>query len=365
MELYIHIPFCRKKCVYCDFCSFAGREGDIPAYLDAIAAEAREYPALRFSTVFVGGGTPSLLPPGSIRGLFSRLSEIFTIERGAEFTFEANPGTLDAQKLEAMREAGATRLSLGVQSLNADILKFLGRIHSAEDFFSSVELAKAAGFPAISADIITGVPGQSVSDVADAARRIADAGVTHISAYSLQVEEGTPLSRLRVAYPGEEEERELFYAAADTLESMGYSRYETSNFALPGFACAHNMGYWTGEEYLGLGVSAASLMDGVRFSNSRDLSGYLAGRYGREYQPLTERDKKLEYIMLRLRLSSGIELSDYKKRFGEDFAAVFSKETQRCGDAGLINVTAQRITPTRRGFDLQNALIGEFVNNLL
>ena len=373
LGLYVHIPFCRRKCYYCDFVSFPGREDIVDAYIDAVLSEARLYADVfqhrSVDTVFIGGGTPSLLSPAQMARLFWGLKDACNWAVG-EFTIEANPETMNEEKLACCTQHGVNRLSLGLQTHDDAILSAIGRRHTYEQFLSVLNIAHKY-FRNINVDTIFALPGQTVQIFEDTLRKLISLNVPHISCYALKLEEGTKLADEYVG-TDEDTDREMYHSAAQLLAEAGYLHYETSNFALPGDECRHNLKYWTGKQYLGLGVAAHSYLDGetkTRHSNTENLKDYL--RMIREgakpivhAETLTSVDVLEEYLMLRLRLTQGICAADYQDRFGEDFFIRFAEPIETAEKAGLIRKTAEGIKPTLKGFDLQNTLIGEFVGKL-
>ncbi len=373
LGLYIHIPFCRHKCYYCDFVSFPNRTDVIDEYIGALLAEARLYGDIlkehTVNTVFIGGGTPSLLSGAQMGRLLSGLKEAcnWAVE---EVTIEANPETLDEEKAASYANGGVNRLSLGLQTHDDGILAAIGRRHSFEDFISALDIAYRY-FNNINADTIFALPGQSTENYEETLRRLVALRIPHISCYALKLEEGT---RLAAEFSGADEDtdREMYHAASGMLTAAGYAHYETSNFALPGYECLHNLKYWTGGEYLGLGVAAHSYLSGeskTRHANTESLEEYLrtvqgGGKPVAYRDVLTAEDELTEYLMLRLRLSRGIDAKDYAQRFCEDFFKRFAEPIETAYSAQLIVADAQGIRPTLKGFDLQNTLIGEFIKKL-
>jgi oxygen-independent coproporphyrinogen III oxidase len=373
LGLYIHIPFCRRKCYYCDFVSFPNREDAIDAYIGAVIAEARLYGDL-FSdhaadTVFVGGGTPSMLNAAQMERLLCGLKEACNVD-AAEFTVEANPETLSEEKLACYKRCGVNRLSLGLQTHDDAILAAIGRRHTFKTFTSALEITRKH-FNNISADTIFALPGQTVQSYEETIKRLIELHLPHISCYALKLEEGTKLAA-EFSGADEDTDRGMYHAAVRILTEAGYRHYETSNFALPGFECKHNQKYWTGGEYLGLGIAAHSYLSGkqkTRSANTESLEDYLS-LTAKGFKPaphtevLTEADELTEYLMLRLRLASGIDAEDYKQRFGNDFFTQFKQPVINTQHAGLITINDAGIRPTLKGFDLQNALIGEFIKKI-
>ncbi len=373
LGLYIHIPFCKRKCAYCDFVSYPGCETEMDNYIDNVIGEARLYADALFSrsvdTVFVGGGTPSLLSPEQFSLLTDGLKACCNWNV-TEFTVEANPETLDVMKLAAYADCGVNRLSMGLQTHDDAILTRIGRRHTWDAFLRAYEAA-SKHFNNINIDSIFGLPVQTPDSYLETLRRVVALGVKHVSSYALKLEAGTPLAA-EYAGANEELDREMYHEGIKALEAAGLKQYETSNFAVPGFECRHNLKYWTGAEYLGLGVAAHSMLrEGSmrRFGNVRGIDEY--ARLIRErVQPitqqemLTDQDEKAEYIMLRLRLNEGIIFADYFEKFGSNFIEEFDKSVRFCTKAGLIVLTENGIAPTVKGFDLQNSLIGKFLNDL-
>lgn len=373
LGLYVHIPFCCRKCAYCDFVSYPGHEAQMDDYIDAVIGEARLYAAVLFSriadTVFIGGGTPSLLSPQQFARLTDGLRDCCNWNV-SEFTVEANPETLDADKAAVYAACGAGRLSLGLQTHDDAILQRIGRRHSWDTFLRAYETT-ARYIPNINVDTIFGLPGQTLDGYMETLRRVIALEPAHVSSYALKLEAGTLLAE-RFAGAEEDLDREMYHAGIKLLESAGLMQYETSNFAVPGRECRHNLKYWTGGEYLGLGVAAHSFLRSgppVRFGNTCDMGEYLrmvkdGERPVVQREMLTQDDERAEYVMLRLRLRQGIAFDDYAARFGRSFPDDFADALCACQKAGLIERTAQGILPTLQGFDLQNALIGILLERL-
>lgn len=373
MELYIHIPFCVKKCAYCDFLSFPADEGTKRRYVEKLMEEMRTMGAVcrdnTVSTVFVGGGTPSILKGEWMEELFSVLRENFSLEPDAEISMEANPGTVTKEKLFSYRRAGINRLSFGLQSAKERELSALGRIHSFEDFLESFRAARECGFENITVDLMSALPGQTADSWMETLKRTAELSPEHISAYSLIVEEGTPFYEAygseagRKLLPDEETEREMYHRTKAFLRECGYERYEISNYAKPGFACLHNIGYWTGVPYLGLGLGAASYLNGKRFSGHTDMETYLASAAGtyENVVELTKKDMEEEFFFLGLRLTKGVSLAEFKERFGEDAAAVYPGVMERFVKEGAAVLSDGRFFLTDYGMDVSNYVMAEFL----
>ncbi|MDO4616831.1 MAG: radical SAM family heme chaperone HemW [Lachnospiraceae bacterium] len=374
LELYIHIPFCVRKCAYCDFLSFeAGgdrQEAYVKALIREIHARGRD-PRVQgktVSSIFFGGGTPSILPPEWIREILDTVNVSFPVERDAEISLESNPGTLDTDKLNMYRKAGINRLSLGCQSTEDRELQLLGRIHTMDEFLESFARAREAGFSNINVDLMSGLPGQDSGSWETSLRRIAELRPEHISAYSLILEEGTPMYRQReqLAFPEEEEERRMYEDTCRVLKEYGYHQYEISNYCLEGKECRHNLGYWTGTEYLGLGLGAASLLENRRFSNCTDLLQYLSladqpERLEQEAELLTEEDRMGERMILGLRLASGVSDSAFKQEFGRSLTEQYGSVIEKYIGWKLLEWTGDRLRLTREGISLSNQVMAEFL----
>lgn len=360
--LYVHIPFCRAKCGYCDFASAPGSAGEIDLFLQALGKEAALYGGLagKFDTLYVGGGTPSLLSPAQLKELFATIETLAgPIAALKESTFEANPESLDTEKAALLKQAGISRISLGLQAAQDALLKRLGRIATSGDFLRAYKDLRAAGFPNINADLMCGLPGQTLKDFKDSLAWLTALGPEHVSFYALEVHEGTPF-----AAAGVKEEPELaadmYEAGAAALETAGYGQYEISNFAKPGFEARHNLNYWEQGDYLGLGPAAASYLGGERRANTPGTARYVeaalsGGEIPLQYrETLTGRARNAEKIMLGLRKVSGIELHD-------DIFIEFEGEIGRLLKAGLIEKSGNRIKIRKDRLYVSNAVFREFV----
>lgn len=371
--LYIHMPFCKSKCAYCDFPSFAGREGEAGRYFHAMIREAELWRERRgelsFETVYMGGGTPSLLPAGELESLMDGLRQLFHIAP-MEFTLEANPGTVDKEKLESFRRMGANRISFGAQAAQDTLLKRIGRIHKWADFLRSFGLAREAGFTNISADMMTGLPGQTTADSAETAEKLAALGLEHVSCYGLILEQGAPLLKAveegRETVPGGDAEREMFHAARSVLEGAGLRRYEISNFAKAGRECLHNLNYWRNGDWLGLGIGAASHFAGYRRENRADVEAYMQACEAGCPPPADEHaigpgEAVFETIMLETRLAEGIDFGRFRERHGFDFLAKYQTRVDGLTAMGWMARTGNGVYLTEKGMDLQNAVLMEFM----
>ena len=344
LELYVHIPFCVRKCAYCDFLSAPADTQERTLYIDALTEEIRarknDFNAYRVSTIFLGGGTPSILEGDDSARIFRALQENFDISDDAEITMEVNPGTVTEEKAWSWRKSGVNRLSIGLQSTDDRELKMLGRIHTYREFLDTWKIVREAGFENVNVDLISAIPGQNLRSWSETLRKAADLGPEHISAYSLIIEEGTPFYERYGDESGEDEnkgnhlpplpdedtEREMYKATEKILAEYGYHRYEISNYSKTGYECRHNLGYWERKEYLGLGLGASSLISECRFHNTADMERYLrfyenAGTgICEDIEHLSVEDQMEEFMFLGLRKTVGISVDDFRKAFGKEIS---------------------------------------------
>ncbi len=420
LELYIHIPFCVRKCNYCDFLSFPAGKEIVERYVRALEEEIRRTgeavygqngrpgetvygqngrpgekvysqngrpeeavygragggktevrpgSAPKISTVFVGGGTPSVLEPEQIRSLFSCLRESFLLEADAEISMEANPGTLNREKLSACREAGINRLSLGLQSADDGLLQTLGRIHTWEQFLYNYQDARQAGFRNINIDLMSSLPGQSLENYVKTLETVTALEPEHISSYSLILEEGTPFfasEEIRRQLPDENTDREMYEKTKEILHEKGYERYEISNYAKPGFACRHNLGYWDEVPYLGLGLGASSYYKNARFSNETDIRTYMENPFvpflGRnDYECCDEKSRMEDYMIFGLRKMAGVSLSRFEKEFGTAAEEIYGGVIDRYVGMGLLVLEGDKLRLTDAGIDVSNRIFEDFL----
>ena len=361
LGVYIHIPFCKQKCVYCDFYSLPRREEDMDTYVSALQAQLAEtdFSGYEADTVYFGGGTPSYLGPSRLAALLEAVSAACPIAPGAEITFEANPDSAgDPSALSALRRAGFNRLSLGMQSASDGELRALGRIHTMAQVRAAVEAARRAGFDNLSLDLIYGLPGQGFSRWRQNLSAATDLSPEHLSCYGLKAEPGTPLYARRDTLPGDEAQAEMYLETVSFLEDRGWRQYEISNFARPGRESRHNLKYWTLGEYAGFGPGAHSDFRGRRYAWARDLGAFLRGeRLFSESQAMTLRDRREEWLMLSLRTVRGLDPAEWESRFRLPFAA-FLPFLTRCEEAGYALREAGRWRLTPRGFLVSNQIIG-------
>lgn len=363
--LYIHIPFCVKKCAYCDFPSYSGMEYVFEQYIDALLLEAQKYKEAEIETVFIGGGTPTCLSAENLERLLIGINNTFKISPSAEFSAEANPGTIDSKKLWVLKNYGVNRLSIGVQSFDDDELKMLGRIHDSKAAIKTVELAKKY-FDNINIDIMTAIPRQNKESLMRTVKTAVNLGTNHLSCYSLIIEEGTEFYDLfsegKLDLCTEDEDREMYEALCAYLKGSGFERYEISNFAKPGSRCRHNFKYWKTEDYIGIGAAAHSCINGKRFNNSANIHKYIASPgTPEEVTELTEEDLIGEYVMMALRTSDGVNFNEFYSRFGKNFSQVFRKQIDKFKDTGFVNITENGFALTEKGFDVSNSIMCEFL----
>lgn len=367
--IYVHIPFCRQKCAYCDFASFPDRQGDMDFYVEKLLLEAqeaqRQYGSFSVPSIFIGGGTPSILEGRLIARILEELGRLFSVEEGAEISIEANPGTLAPGWLECVKNAGVNRISFGAQAFQEELLRLLGRIHSCREIEEAVEQARAVGFERINLDLMYALPGQTIEQWSESLDCALALGVGHVSCYSLILEEGTPLTRRiergELAPAQEETVLAMQRMAAEKLQQGGLFRYEISNYARPGMECRHNLCYWRRGDYLGLGCAAHSLMRGERFCNADTLDGYLAGQIGLERERLTREDEIEEAVMLELRTVVGIAPDAFSARYGVDFERCFAKGIRVLCENGLARLEKGAFFLTPEGLDVQNAAVVELL----
>jgi oxygen-independent coproporphyrinogen-3 oxidase len=372
LSLYFHVPFCRRKCGYCSFISFAGREGDITAYVDALTAEIviTKLTDSKVRTIYFGGGTPSLLTPAQVARLTDVVDETYDVDACAEITFEANPGTVDAAYLKSLKDSGVNRLSLGVQSLSDTELTFLGRSHTAAQARQSITKARAAGFDNLSLDFIYGLPGRRLVDWEAMLDGIATLSADHLSLYGLTLEADTPLgaavARGEVPAPDADAAASEYELASEKLEVAGFHQYEISNWARPGYESRHNSVYWERGEYLGLGVAARSFFDGKRIANTANLDEYLAtlasGRLPRQdIEEIDEATALSEAIILGLRLTDGVSLGDIGRAFSINLQSRYAAEIAELSALGLVETSGDRLRLTPKGRLLGNEVFIRFL----
>ena len=367
MEIYVHIPFCARKCAYCDFTSFVCSEAVQRKYFDAlkkqIELKAETAGGEPVVSCFFGGGTPSLPEAELTADILGKLKECFSFESNAEITIEANPNSATAEKLDILREAGFNRLSIGLQSALDTELESLTRLHTYGEFLKTYEAARRAGFQNINIDLMSAIPGQTLKSYEKTLERVTELKPQHISAYSLILEEGTPFYERYAGgkgLPDEDTEREMYYLTKAFLKEKGYSRYEISNYSLPGRECRHNYGYWKRTPYLGFGLAAASLYEETRYQMHTDLERYLEGDFSEEREVLSRADIISEYMFLGLRLTEGVSRAEFKSLFGTEMEDLYGEALEKLSVEGLL-VNSERVYLTDRGMDVANYCMSEFI----
>jgi len=377
LGLYLHIPFCRSKCAYCDFYSFVPSNDElVERYVNALILHMQSYRAgakdYAPDTVFIGGGTPTALPPELLLKLIRAVHRNFSVIRDAEWTVEANPATVDVSLLNRLRRAGVNRLSMGLQSANNNELAALSRIHRREDFEASYRAARRARIGNINVDLMFGIPYQTRQSFMKTLRYVVHLAPEHISLYDLMLEPGTKLyaQRQSLPFPDEDAEADMYLAAVEFLAQNGYAQYEISNFARPGYMCRHNLKYWNCEEYLGLGVAAHSFFMGSRFSFIRNLDRYLNGleipssaiRLTDQNDVVSPRERLGEYVMLRLRLTAGIDTRDFARRFGTSFEQLYGRRLTPYVQHGFATFKDGVFALTPRGMFVSNYILSDILD---
>ena len=369
LELYLHIPFCIKKCDYCDFLSGPATRAGQEAYIYALLREMEAASAVEkrpVDTVFIGGGTPSVPDCDIMEKLLQGIQKCFCLAQDAEITIEANPGTLTTEKLALYKRYGINRLSIGLQSPKNQELSALGRIHNYEQFLESYYMAREAGFSNINTDLMFAIPGQHYEGWIDNLRTVAELGPEHISAYSLIIEEGTPFFERKLDLPDEDTEYQMYEAVADVLGKYGYQQYEISNYAKEGKSCRHNEGYWTRTDYLGLGLGAASLIGRERFTNTADMQEYLSDsenpeKIRKNRELLTKEDEMSEFMFLGLRMTKGVSKDDFQEYFGTAIENIYGEVLEKYKSQGLLMEKNRRIFLSRAGIHVSNGIMADFL----
>lgn len=376
LGIYIHIPFCKSKCGYCDFCSHPPQKGEADRYLNALMLNMQDFSGAAqdytVDTVYIGGGTPSLLTKRQMKDLIECLFSSFNIEKGAEITVEANPGTVDKGYLKHLVNLGINRISFGLQSAIDTELRALGRIHTLAEFTESFKAARAAGFNNINVDLMYGIPHQTMDSFEGTLNYVKALMPEHISVYGLKIEEGTPFYERQdeLPLPDEETEYKMYKSAHTILEGAGYEHYEISNFARRGFMSKHNMRYWKNEKYLGFGVSAHSYFAGQRYAYTDDMACYISemenprdiGNALSECNDIDVFTKETEYVMLRMRLFSGIDIQEYRRTFGEEFLRKYGERLERFAKGGFVTLNDKRCAFTVKGMYVSNYILSDMLD---
>lgn len=381
LGIYLHIPFCVRKCLYCDFLSAPASLQKMEEYVEALVKEIREesflYTDYSVKSVFLGGGTPSLLPGDSVKRILQTVRRHYRIKEDCEVSIEVNPGTVSPEKLSIWREGGVNRLSIGLQSASNTELKALGRIHSEEDFLNTYHNAIKSGFNNINVDLMFGIPGQTTESYGETLQRVLslNPAPAHISAYSLIIEEGTPFYENMPELPEEETEREMNKITGEILSFHGYNQYEISNYARPGYECIHNQIYWTRGNYVGFGIGAASMVENIRFQNTASLEVYLdyylKGKREKEVkserQVLSQKEQMEEFMFLGLRMTKGVCGEEFRRLFGVSIDQVYPGVVEDFEKKGLLvrgadpDTGEERIFLTPLGMDVSNVVMSQFI----
>ena len=368
LGLYVHIPYCVKKCNYCDFCSLPQGGAGVPdEYVEALCTEILSYEKndkICLDTVYLGGGTPSLLSSAQMKRIMLTIRKSFSLSENTEITFEANPGTLTEEKAVAYKELGFNRVSLGLQSIHEKEMKKLGRIHNYQDFISSFNLLRRVGFDNINVDLMYGIPYQSKESFEETLNAVIELSPEHISAYGLILEDGTPLffEKDTLPIPTQDEECDMYDMCSNLLKNAGYEHYEISNYSKPGRRSRHNMLYWNLADYIGVGAAAHSYFDGARYSNTDNVEEYISSAIaGNCDRVQSEVDAEFEYVMLKARLSDGFLLSDYEERFGHSFTTGKERLLAKFQEQGFMTISDERIALTENGFYLSNSILVEIL----
>ncbi|MGN1326766.1 MAG: radical SAM family heme chaperone HemW [Clostridia bacterium] len=383
--LYVHIPFCKQKCYYCDFISYANKEQMVEKYINCLKKEIIQYatenkimaahklePEYIIKTIYIGGGTPSFIDEAYILSIVKTIKENFKLKENAEITIEVNPGTANKDKLEAFKSCGINRLSIGLQAIQDEILKKIGRIHTYQDFLNTYEYARQAGFDNINVDLMIGLPDQTLENVKENIKAILSLKPDHISVYSLILEEGTKLNELiktrQLELISDELEREMYWYVKETLEKHKYNQYEISNFAKSGFESKHNLDCWNQNEYLGVGAAASSFIEDKRYSNTSELEQYIANIENNTpnmnlqlEETLTNESKMEEYMMLGLRKIEGVNIAEFERKFNKNPIVKYSTILEKLNHEGLIEVNGSNIRLTNKGINLANLVWEEFI----
>ena len=366
--IYIHIPYCKSKCNYCDFISFADKEDTIKKYIETVLKEIDEcnFSGFNIGTIYIGGGTPSFIDSKYIIKLVNKIKEKFIVSQNAEITIEINPGTITKEKLLDYKKAGINRISIGLQSTDNEILKKIGRIHTYEEFLENYELARSLGFNNINIDLMLALPEENEGSIAMQISEIINLQPEHISVYSLILEDNTPLKEMvesgNIVLPTDDEERKMYWKVKELLEENDYIHYEISNYSKKGYQSKHNMDCWNQNEYLGFGVAAHSYYNKVRFSNPLIIEEYIQNYKNKKIEEeQTKEEQAKEFMMLGLRKIEGVSISSFERKFQINPLFYFRFEISKLVDEGLVEIDLDSIKLTSKGLDLANLVWEEFV----
>lgn len=374
ISLYIHIPFCISKCYYCDFSSFSNMNDKIHSYVNSLINELSLYKErikeYSISTIFIGGGTPSSIDPKYINQIIEFIYKNFNTTYLSEISIEANPGTLNKEKVHIYKQSGINRVSMGAQTLDNNLLKSIGRSHNVEDFYRSYEYLRLGDIKNINVDLMFGLPNQSLDNVMDSLKKVIDLGVEHVSYYGLILEEGTYLNKLynekKIYLPSEDVERTMYHRATEYLIKNGYDHYEISNYSLPNYECKHNLVYWDVKPYIGVGLSSHSNIEGKRFWNTSNMDNYIEKLNNKilpiEGEEIISVDEEIgEFSILGLRKIKGIDKREFKNRFGMEIESIYKDIISKHESNGLISNSTDFIRLTKIGLDLSNLVEVDFL----
>lgn len=378
LGIYVHIPFCKQKCYYCDFVSYANKCEQVEEYINSIKKEISSYDFSKYNvtTIYIGGGTPSYIDSKQIKSILelikAKLKKNKKKFEDIEITIEVNPGTVTREKLQDYKEVGINRISIGLQTTNDTLLKQIGRIHTYQEFLNTYNLAKEIGFGNINVDLMLGLPNQTIENLKDSLNEVIKLNTNHISVYSLIIEEGTPIAKLlddgKLELPDEEQERRMYWYVKNFLELNGYNHYEISNFAKRGKESKHNINCWNQEQYIGIGAAAHSYMNNVRYSNTSNLEEYIKNikegnieKNRRIEEKQTIEDKKNEFMMLGFRKIEGVDISKFKERFIDNPIFLYREKLNKLVEEGLIEIDLNNIRLTNKGLNLANQVFEEFI----
>lgn len=378
LGIYIHIPFCMQKCLYCDFVSYINKSECVKEYINCMIKEIQSYDFKKYNitTIYIGGGTPSFIESDYIKEIINviqnKLEKNDTRWEDIEITIEVNPGTVTLEKLNDYKTVGINRISLGLQATQDRLLKQIGRIHNYKDFLEAYELLKRVGFNNINVDLMIGLPNQSIKDLKESLEKIIKLNPNHISVYSLIIEDGTPISKLldeeKIKLPDEEIERQMYWYVKNKLELNGYNHYEISNFSKKGKESKHNLNCWKQKQYIGIGAAAHSYFKDIRYSNTNNIEEYIKNikennieKNRKIEEKQTIEDKKNEFMMLGFRMIEGVNIADFKAKFVDNPLYVYREKIKKLTDEGLIEVDLNNIKLTNKGLDLANVVFEEFI----
>ena len=378
LGIYIHIPFCMQKCLYCDFVSYINKSECVKEYINCMIKEIQSYDFKKYNitTIYIGGGTPSFIESDYIKEIINviqnKLEKNDTRWEDIEITIEVNPGTVTLEKLNDYKTVGINRISLGLQATQDRLLKQIGRIHNYKDFLEAYELLKRVGFNNINVDLMIGLPNQSIKDLKESLEKIIKLNPNHISVYSLIIEDGTPISKLldeeKIKLPDEEIERQMYWYVKNKLELNGYNHYEISNFSKKGKESKHNLNCWKQKQYIGIGAAAHSYFKDIRYSNTNNIEEYIKNvkennieKNRKIEEKQTIEDKKNEFMMLGFRMIEGVNIADFKAKFVDNPLYVYREKVKKLTDEGLIEVDLNNIKLTNKGLDLANVVFEEFI----